>query len=69
MGDAPFTLAQDQRPLSAVAPEVERFCIICGRPAVGTLDDSREVKAYPLCPTHLSRGLAGVPLRALIWFD
>lgn len=68
MGDAGFTLTQDERRLGAGA-EAQHFCIICGRPAVGTLDDGREGKAYPLCPTHLSHGLAGVPLRALIWFE
>jgi hypothetical protein len=69
MGDPSLTLTQDQRPLGTGTAEAQRFCIICGRPAVGTLDDGREGKAYPLCPTHLGHGLAGVPLRALIWFE
>jgi hypothetical protein len=69
MGDRGLTLTQDERPLEPGMAEAESFCIICGRPAVGTLDDGREGKAYPLCPTHLSHGLAGVPLRALIWFE
>lgn len=69
MGDTGLTMAQDERVPGTGIEEARRFCIICGRPAVGTLDDGRERKAYPLCPTHLSRGLAGIPLRALIWFD
>jgi hypothetical protein len=69
MGDAELTLVQDERALSEVETEVRRFCIICGRPASGTLDDGIEKGPYPLCPTHLSLGMTGVPIRALIWFD
>jgi hypothetical protein len=69
MGDAGLTLTQDERALGAVVSGTQRFCIICGRPATGTLDDGREGKPYPLCPTHLSLGLAGAPLRTLLWFD
>jgi hypothetical protein len=69
MGDAGRLLIQDERALTEVTPEVRRFCIICGRPADGTLDDGIENKAHPLCPSHLSLGMAGVPLRSLIWFD
>lgn len=69
MGDGGFTLPRGQRALSTGAPDAQRFCIICGRPAEGTLDDGKEGRAYPLCPTHLSLGLAGVSLRSLIWFE
>lgn len=69
MGKAGFALARDERALATVTSEVRRFCIICGRPATGSLDDGREGKSYPLCPTHLSLGLAGAPLRTLLWFD
>jgi hypothetical protein len=69
MNDAGLTLVRDERSLGLIMSEVRRFCIICGRPAIGTLDDGIEKGPYPLCPTHLSLGMEGVPLRSLIWFD
>lgn len=69
MGDAARTLIQDERAVGTTAMEVRRFCIICGRPAIGTLHDGIERDAHPLCPTHLTLGMAGVPLRSLIWYD
>jgi hypothetical protein len=69
MGNAVQTRFQDERAVGATAVEERRFCIICGRPAVGTLDDRIEKEPHPLCPTHLSLGMTGIPLRSLIWFD